>query len=101
MVLLEAQACGVPVVTSALGGREGVVDGLTGFTFAERDVSTLVQRISDLLENDELASRLSNAGPEYVRQYFDIISCTKKIEDLYDDILSAPTKAGNAFAGHR
>ena len=33
MVLLEAQASGVPVVTSALGGAsEGIQEGTTGFS---------------------------------------------------------------------
>jgi glycosyltransferase involved in cell wall biosynthesis len=90
MVLLEAQACGVPVVTSALGGVEGLTDGVTGFTFAEKDVKTLVRRVCDLLGNSELALRMSEAGPSYVRQHFDIVGCTKKIENLYDDILSVP-----------
>ena len=88
MVLLEAQACGVPVVTSALGGLEAVNDGVTGFTFAEKDVPTLVRRLCDILQNCDLASRMSEAGPRYVREHFDIVRCTKKIEDLYDDILS-------------
>jgi glycosyltransferase involved in cell wall biosynthesis len=88
MVLLEAQASGVPVVTSAVGGIEGLADGVTGFTFAEKDVNTLARRVCDILENSELASRMSAAGPAYVQQHFDIMRCTKKIEDLYDDILS-------------
>jgi glycosyltransferase involved in cell wall biosynthesis len=98
MVLLEAQACGVPVVTSARGGMEGVVDGVTGFTIPEKDVGTLAGRISDILANDELASRMSDAGPRYVRQHFDIMRCTKKIEDLYDDILSVPASAAGIRA---
>jgi glycosyltransferase involved in cell wall biosynthesis len=93
MVLLEAQASGVPVVTSALGGREAFADGVTGLFFPEKDVRALVGRMCEVLENDELASRLSQAGPKYVRQHFDIISCTKKIEDLYEDILSESTGA--------
>jgi hypothetical protein len=36
---------------------------------------------------------MSAAGPVYLRQHFDIRRCTKKIEDLYDDISSAPTTA--------
>jgi glycosyltransferase involved in cell wall biosynthesis len=93
MVLLEAQASGVPVVTSALGGMEGIADGVTGFTFPEKDVRKMVGRVCDILGNDELASRMADAGPRYVRQHFDIMRCTKKIEDLYDEILSVPTSA--------
>jgi glycosyltransferase involved in cell wall biosynthesis len=88
MVLLEAQASGVPVVTSALGGNEALADGLTGFMFPEKDVGMLVKRVGDILEDDELAARMSGAGPGYVRENFDILRCTKKIEDLYEDILS-------------
>jgi glycosyltransferase involved in cell wall biosynthesis len=88
MVLLEAQACGVPVVTSAREGMEGVADGVTGFVFPEKGVGTLPRRIREILRNDELASRMSRAGPGFVRQHFDIVNCTKKIEDLYDHILS-------------
>jgi glycosyltransferase involved in cell wall biosynthesis len=87
MFLLEAQACGVPVVTSARGGMEGVADGVTGFVFPEKDVGK-IGRIRDILRNDELASRMSRAGPGFVRQHFDIVNCTKRIEDLYDHILS-------------
>ena len=97
MVLLEAQASGVPVVTSAVGGIEGLADGVTGFNFAEKDVGTLARRVCEILKNSELASRMSAAGPAYVQQHFDIIRCTKKIEDLYDDILLV---AGNG-AGMR
>jgi glycosyltransferase involved in cell wall biosynthesis len=87
-VLLEAQACGVPVVTSALGGKEGVVDGVTGFIFPEKDVKALANRLCDLLGNDDLVARMSAAGPEHVRQNFDILKCTSLIEAYYDEILS-------------
>jgi glycosyltransferase involved in cell wall biosynthesis len=92
MVLLEAQASGVPVVTSAVAGAEGLADGVTGFTFPEKDVNTLVCRVCDILGNSELASRMAAAGPAYVREHFDIMRCTKKIEDLYDEILSVSTR---------
>ena len=96
MVLLEAQASGVPVVTSAVGGTEGLADGVTGFTFPEKDVCTLVQRVCEILANSDLASRMSEAGPAYVRQHFDIIGCTRRIEDLYDDVLSIGSNGARA-----
>ena len=92
MVLLEGQASGVPVVTSAPAAIEGLLDGVTGFIFPEKDVNALVRRVCDILGNNELAIRMSDAGPRYVRQNLDISQCTKKIEDLYDSILSLPVK---------
>lgn len=87
MVLLEAQACGVPVVTSARGGaEEGVIDGKTGFAFAERDVDTLSDRLTRVLVDDDLALSMSEEARAFVRQRFDIQRCTRSLERLYDEI---------------
>jgi glycosyltransferase involved in cell wall biosynthesis len=87
MVLLEAQACGVPVVTSARGGaEEGVIDGKTGFAFAERDVDTLSERLTRVLTDDDLALSMSEEARPFVKQRFDIRRCTRSLEQLYDEI---------------
>jgi glycosyltransferase involved in cell wall biosynthesis len=87
IVILEAQACGVPVVTSARGGaEEGIVNGQTGFSFAERDVGVLSDRLTQLLLDDELALSMSAAAPKFVRLNFDIDKCTKSLELLYDNL---------------
>jgi glycosyltransferase involved in cell wall biosynthesis len=46
LVILEALACGVPVLASNIGGiQEIVVDGLNGFTFEPGNPSELVARV--------------------------------------------------------
>lgn len=88
MVLLEAQACGVPVVTSARGGaEEGILDGKTGFAFPERNVVTLCEQLTRLLVDDDLALSMSEAARVFVKQRFDIQSCTRSLEHFYDEIL--------------
>ena len=85
IVLLEAQASGVPVVTSAHGGStEGISDGVTGFTFRERDVSTLSAHLISLLTDDNIARSMSAAGPEFIAQKFAIARCTEALESEYD-----------------
>ncbi|WP_323991547.1 glycosyltransferase [Nguyenibacter sp. L1] len=85
LVLLEAQASGVPVVTSARGGvTEGIADGETGFAFAEGDVATLRDRLLDVLTDDALADRMGAAGRRFVQKNHDIRICTNALEDLYD-----------------
>ena len=101
MVLLEAQASGVPVVTSAVAGSEGLENEVTGFTFPEKDVNTLIRRVCDILGNNEPASRMAAAEPAYVREHFDIMRCTKRIEDLYDEILSATTRGARKVSTQR
>jgi glycosyltransferase involved in cell wall biosynthesis len=93
--ILEAQSCGVPVVTSARGGvTEGIIPGATGFAFAEGDATALGDRLIELLRDDALAAAMSTAGPRFIAEKFDIVSCTRGLEDLYDAQLrrsSAPT----------
>ncbi|MCV5283664.1 glycosyltransferase, partial [Escherichia coli] len=55
LVLLEAAACGVPVITSAFGGaEEGVIHGLTGFSFPEKDTNRLSYYLNLLLSDPNL-----------------------------------------------
>jgi glycosyltransferase involved in cell wall biosynthesis len=86
--ILEAQACGVPVVTSARGGAtEGIVDGVTGFAFPERDVEALTRALHTVLVNDEVALSMSRAAMEFMARRFEILSCTKGLEGLYETLL--------------
>lgn len=88
MVLLEAQACGVPVVTSAMGGaQEGIIDGVTGFAFAERDVVALAAALEKLLTDDALAAHMSTAARRFVEDRFDLARCTHTLEQYYDEIM--------------
>ena len=85
IVLLEAQACGLPVVTSARGGRdEGIADGVTGFSFDEGDVAALSTHILRLLQDDHLAQKMSEAGPKFIAENFRLDDCTAKLEAHYD-----------------
>ena len=85
IVLLEAQACGLPVVTSARGGRdEGIADGITGFSFNEGDVAALSTHILRLLQDDHLAQKMSEAGPKFIAENFRLDDCTAKLEAHYD-----------------
>lgn len=90
MVLLEAQAMGVPVVSSARGGaQEGLREGRTGFAFPEGDADALAPLLVRLLRDDAEWARMSQAGPGFVRSEFDIRPRTAALEALYDRVASA------------
>jgi glycosyltransferase involved in cell wall biosynthesis len=90
IVLLEAQACGVPVVTSAMGGAtEGILNGVTGFCFPERDVGILAQRLQELLGDDGMAAAMSVAATRFAAERFDIRDCTTLLETYYDELIAA------------
>jgi glycosyltransferase involved in cell wall biosynthesis len=83
--VIEAQAAGLPVVTSARGSTtEGLVDGVTGIAFAEGDAKALAAALSRLLQDDALAQRMADAGPRFAAEHFDALRCTAQLEQLYD-----------------
>jgi len=89
IVLLEAQACGVPVITSASGGaQEGVVNGLTGFTHDEKDVGAMVKAMRILLNDGKRANEMGIAARCYILKNMDVKRCTRELESLYCQVLS-------------
>nr|WP_170168083.1 glycosyltransferase [Pseudorhodoferax soli] len=86
LVIVEAQACGVPVVTSARGGAtEGIVDGVTGLATVPGNVPGLASALSRILSDPALAERMSAAATGFARERFDLGACTRLLEQEYDD----------------
>lgn len=55
VVLMEAQATGLPVISTFRSGiPEVVVDGKLGFLVPERDVDALAEKLEDLIEHPVL-----------------------------------------------
>src|SRR4051794_13046576 len=65
LVALEAAACGIPVVASAVGGLLTLVDdGLTGFLISGRDPSLFADRIRRIIDDPALAASMSVRAAE-------------------------------------
>jgi glycosyltransferase involved in cell wall biosynthesis len=90
LVILEAQACGVPVVVSAIGGaKEGILNGQTGFDFAERDIEGLASKIVYMFSHDDVLQGMSDSAVSYVQKAFSIYPCTKALENYYSKVMKA------------
>jgi D-inositol-3-phosphate glycosyltransferase len=71
IVPLEAMACGVPVVASAVGGMlDTVVDSVTGALVPPRDPVALAEAVGPLLESPSRRAELASAGLERVRRRY-------------------------------
>lgn len=87
LVLQEAQACGVPVVSTLHNGiPDGVVEGVTGFLVPEKDSAALADRIVSLLSDPGLRDRMGRAGREFALKKYDIAALTAELVGFYREI---------------
>ncbi|GMQ81653.1 MAG: glycosyltransferase family 4 protein [Rhodothermia bacterium] len=67
IVLLEASACGIPVIGTHSGGiPDAVIDGATGILVPPDSEHELAEAVVQILSNSDLANRLGEAGREHV-----------------------------------
>ena len=71
VALLEAMACGVPIVASNTGGnKESIKDGINGLLFESGSENDLTEKLAKLLTNGELQQRLSDKSPKIYAEKF-------------------------------
>lgn len=69
--ILEAQAAGVPVISTYHAGiPEAVLHGETGLLVREHDVDLMAEYMVRMLEDKEYAMQLGRAGKERMARYF-------------------------------
>jgi glycosyltransferase involved in cell wall biosynthesis len=79
LVLLEAMAAGLPVVTLDGGGnRDIMINGKNGFLIEKKDPEEFANRILEIYQNKEM----SHFNAEYAKQ-FDIETYCEKLVEIY------------------
>ena len=90
LVALEAQACGTPVIASAVGGlRYSVQDGVGGLHVHGHDPRAFADRIIELLSDPGLAARLSTGAYAHAAQ-FSWEATAAGIGRIYSELVPAP-----------
>ena len=83
-VVLEAMACGTPVVASAVGGTpETITDGESGFLVEQGDIEVFSDRFGRLLGDPELRQSVRSNATELLETKFDHESMVSKYERLF------------------
>jgi glycosyltransferase involved in cell wall biosynthesis len=86
--LIEAAACGLPLVTTDVPGcREVVADEETGLLVPPHDSTALATAISRLANHSEVASRLGTSAREHAQREFDVNIILDQTLAVYDELL--------------
>ncbi|RMG67434.1 MAG: glycosyltransferase, partial [Nitrospirae bacterium] len=92
MVLIEAMACGTPVISTLSGSIPEVV-GDAGLLVQSNDPHSLADAIIDLIKNDDKRLELGKKGRERVESNFSSEKISQKFGDLFRYILNEYRKS--------
>ncbi len=91
VVLMEAMAMGIPVVSSYHSGiPELIEDGVSGFLVAERDDTGLAEKILYLIDHPELWTSLTEAARRKVEDGFNRQKQSQLLLNSFQNILNRP-----------
>jgi glycosyltransferase involved in cell wall biosynthesis len=97
-VLIEAQAMGVPVVTTPAGGAPETVDhGRTGIVLENGDSESAAETIVALMRDDVWMAGARKASPEFVMRKFALETAIDETLALYDFAKKTARSSGRSF----
>jgi len=102
MVGVEAMACGVPVVSTNVGGpAETIVDGETGFLVPPERPDMIAERVLTLLADDGLRQRMGQAGRARVETHFSLDRYAAEFAGVVERLLAPHDGQGVSGQGDR
>lgn len=88
IVIEEALAAGLPILTYASGGGYNeIIDYRNGIILDNLDASSWAKNLELLLLDDKRAKKISKYNSEYATKYLDVKNMNKKIKELIDNLL--------------
>jgi len=93
-VVIEAMACGTPVVASRSGGPLDIIDsGKDGLLVEEGNAAALAEALEHLLDAPAAADELSRRALDKIHQHFSWPRIAARVVDVYHGLL---TGSGNS-----
>ncbi|MEK6805810.1 MAG: glycosyltransferase [Pseudomonadota bacterium] len=91
VVLLEAQACGLPLLATRHGGiPEGCADGVSAVLVSEKDDAALADGLRQLIARRQEWPAMGRAGRRLVESRYDLAGHLDQLEQVYVDVRSTP-----------
>ncbi|MDX2360488.1 MAG: glycosyltransferase [Crocinitomicaceae bacterium] len=91
--LIEAQAGGIPVVTTEVGGvKDIVLEGETGFIVPADNKKMFVEKVLELVNDEKKREKMSQNGWNYVRERFHYTTLVRNMDALYTELIEKKIK---------
>lgn len=82
--LMEAMACGLPIICSKIRGNVDLVeDGVGGFRFIPSDVDGLIQNLKNIIGNSAKIVQMGDANKEKIKT-FSLKNVLDMMKEIYD-----------------
>ena len=86
--LIEAQAGGIPVVTTDVGGVKDIVnEGNTGYIVPIENKKLFMERLIELVQSEKKRKKMSQNGWNHVQEKFHFKTLVKNMDNLYRGLL--------------
>ncbi len=90
LVLLEAMACGLPIVATQWRGIPSIVaHGETGFLAEVGDVDVMAQSLAALADSPDLQARMSQSARQAFEEHYDWPQFVSKVRDCFLSAIKA------------
>jgi len=91
--LIEAQASGVALVSTDVGGvRDILLEGETGFVTPLNDVEMFTEKLVELVEDEKKREKMSQNGWNFVEAKFSYKTLVANMESYYRELLKSTNK---------
>jgi glycosyltransferase involved in cell wall biosynthesis len=89
VVLLEAMACGLPVIGSDVGGILDIIkDGETGLLVRQKDSQDLTRQMIRLLTDSELRKKMTGNARDLIKRQFSWEIVAQRFMEVYRSVLN-------------
>ncbi|MBN3039332.1 MAG: glycosyltransferase family 4 protein [Candidatus Omnitrophica bacterium] len=89
LAIIEAQAMGLPIVASDVGGVYTLVkDGINGFLVRPQEPQGIADAVLKLIRDKELAKRFGQQGKHQVEESFNLSQMVDGIEQVYERMVA-------------
>ena len=86
--LIEAQAAGIPIIATNVGGiKDIILEDKTGYIVDKDDIDGFAEKLWELIENENKRQEMSQNGWSFVEEKFQYTKLIKNIDEYYKSLL--------------